>query len=165
MVFDDSANDQITDALRRLVGLLPPERIRSNRESLRLTQRDFANLLGVGESTVSRWETGSQIQQKSLDRLMRLFFAFPGVREALNDQERLADLGMQVVETPEHRPGEPARPDLSAPVPSRDAGRSKPAQVDRLSELASRLDALAEGKRESILFEFQRLAEIMADSS
>jgi DNA-binding transcriptional regulator YiaG len=28
----------------------------------RLTQKQFANLLGVGEATVSRWETGAQIQ-------------------------------------------------------------------------------------------------------
>ncbi len=110
MVFDDSANDQVTDALRRQVGLLPPDRIRSNRESLGLTQRDFANLLGVGELTVSRWETGSQIQQRSLDRLMRLFFAFPEVRDALIGQDRLADLGTQVVEEPEPRPAEPGRP-------------------------------------------------------
>jgi putative zinc finger/helix-turn-helix YgiT family protein len=165
MVFDDPANDQITDALRRQVGLLSPDRIRSNRESLGLTQRDFANLLGVGESTVSRWETGSQIQQRSLDRLMRLFFAFPEVREALIGLDRLADLGMQVNAEARPRPTEPVGPDLAAPDPSRDSGRSKPAQVDRLSELASRLDALAEGKRESILFEFQRLAEIMADQA
>ena len=110
MVFDDSANDQITEALRRQVGLLPPDRIRSNRESLGLTQRDFASLLGVGESTVSRWETGSQIQQRSLDRLMRLFFAFPEVRDALIGQDRLADLGMQVVEKPEPRPAVPGGP-------------------------------------------------------
>lgn len=34
MVFDDSANDQITDALRRQVGLVHPERIRRNRAYL-----------------------------------------------------------------------------------------------------------------------------------
>ena len=110
LVFDDPANDQIADALRQQVGLLSPERIRGNRESLGLTQRDFANLLGVGESTVSRWETGSQIQQRSLDCLMRLFFAFPEVRDALIGRDRLADLGTQVVEKPEPRPVEPGRP-------------------------------------------------------
>jgi len=83
IVLDDQANDQITDALRRQVGLLTPAQIRNNRDSLGLKQRDFATLLGVGESTVSRWETGSQIQQKSLDKLMRIYFAIPEVRDAL----------------------------------------------------------------------------------
>jgi putative zinc finger/helix-turn-helix YgiT family protein len=139
MVLDDDANDQITDALRRQVGLLTPQRIRSNRESLGLKQRDFANLLGVGESTVSRWETGSQIQQKSLDKLMRLYFAMPEVRHALSDKDRIAELGSEVVEE-------------SMPWPETTA---------KLSRLASRLDELAEPKRESVLDEFQRLADLI----
>jgi putative zinc finger/helix-turn-helix YgiT family protein len=155
MVFDDSANDQITDALRRQVGLLPPERIRSNRESLGLTQRDFAGLLGVGESTVSRWETGVQIQQKSLDRLMRLFFAFPEVRESLIGADRLADLGTQVVKEQEPRPAAQERPDPAALF------RGGVEQATPWAELASRLDALTEAKRQSALVEFQRLAELM----
>jgi putative zinc finger/helix-turn-helix YgiT family protein len=155
MVFDDAANDQITDALRRQVGLLPPDRIRSNRESLGLTQRDFAGLLGVGESTVSRWETGVQIQQKSLDRLMRLFFAFPEVRQALIGPDRLADLGMQVGGGPEPRPPEPTRPDPAALF------RGGVERAGPLAELASRLDALTEAKRLSALVEFQRLTELM----
>ncbi len=93
MILDDQANDQITDALRRQIGLLAPAQIRQNRESLGLKQRDFATLLGVGESTVSRWETGTQIQQKSLDRLMRICFAFPEARDALADKDQLATLG------------------------------------------------------------------------
>jgi putative zinc finger/helix-turn-helix YgiT family protein len=101
IVLDDQANDQITGALRRQVGLLTPEQIRKNRESLGLRQRDFATLLGVGESTVSRWETGVQIQQRSLDKLMRLSFAFPEVRAALADRDRTADLGSEVaIESP-----------------------------------------------------------------
>ncbi len=139
MVLDDDANDQITDALRRQVGLLTPQRIRSNRESLGLKQRDFANLLGVGESTVSRWETGSQIQQKSLDKLMRLYFAMPDVRHALSDQDRIAELGSEVVEE--------SIPRLET--------------TTKLSRLASRLGELAEPKRESVLDEFQRLADLI----
>jgi putative zinc finger/helix-turn-helix YgiT family protein len=101
MVLDDHANDQITDALRRHLGLLTPAQIRDNRESLGLKQRDFANLVGIGESTVSRWETGAQIQQRSLDKLMRLYFALPTVRNALADKDRLAELGSEVVKEPE----------------------------------------------------------------
>ena len=98
IVLDDQANDQITDALRRQVGLLTPEQIRSNRESLGLKQRDFADRLGVGESTVSRWETGAQIQQRSLDRLMRIYFAFSDARDALADKEQLPRLGVEVAD-------------------------------------------------------------------
>jgi len=101
MVLDDDANDQITDALRRQVGLLTPEQIRKNRESLGLVQREIASILGVGESTVSRWETGTQIQQRSLDKLMRLYFAFPDVRLVLADKKRLVDLGAEVAEDSE----------------------------------------------------------------
>lgn len=100
IVLDDRANDQIMEALRHQIGLLMPEQIRKNRESLGLRQRDFANLLGVGESTVSRWETGAQIQQRSLDKLMRLCFAFPQARDALADKDWLADLGSDVAMGP-----------------------------------------------------------------
>ncbi len=104
MILDDQANDQITDVLRRQLGLLTPGQIRNNRESLGLKQRDFATLLGVGESTVSRWETGSQIQQRSLDKLMRIYFAIPEVRDALADKDGLLELGSSVVKEPESRP-------------------------------------------------------------
>ena len=97
IVMDDRANDQITDALRRQIGLLTPEQIRRNRESLGLKLRDFAARLGVGESTISRWETGAQIQQRPLDTLMRLCFAIPEARDALADKDRLPTLGSDVV--------------------------------------------------------------------
>jgi putative zinc finger/helix-turn-helix YgiT family protein len=97
VVLDDQANDQIMDAFRRQVGLLMPEQIRRNREFLGLKQREFADRLGVGESTVSRWETGAQVQQKSLDKLMRIYFAFPDARDALDEKKRLPGLGVEVV--------------------------------------------------------------------
>ena len=106
MVLDDRANDQITDALRSQLGLLTPERIRENRESLGLKQRDLAKLIGVGESTLSRWETGSQIQQKSLDKLLRLYFAISQVRDVLADNDGLVELGIEVVMKPELGPEE-----------------------------------------------------------
>ena len=58
---DDEADQQISAAFRRAAGLLAPEEIRQGREKLGLTQKQFANLLGVGEATVSRWEAGAQI--------------------------------------------------------------------------------------------------------
>lgn len=69
---DDEADRQISAAFRREARLLPPEEIRLGRERLGFTQKQFANLLGVGEATISRWETGAQIQQRALDRFLRV---------------------------------------------------------------------------------------------
>ena len=46
---DDEADHQISAAFRREAQLLAPEEIRQGREKLALTQKQFANLLGVGE--------------------------------------------------------------------------------------------------------------------
>lgn len=40
-------------------------------------------MLGVAQETVSRWLTNVQIQTRSLDRLMRLFFKSPELRKEL----------------------------------------------------------------------------------
>lgn len=74
---DDEADSRISAAFRQVARLLTPEEIREGRERLELTQKQFAQLLGVGEATVSRWETGAQIQQRALDRFLRVCFASP----------------------------------------------------------------------------------------
>ena len=81
---DDDADCQISAALRREARLLSPDEIRQGRERLGLTQKQFANLLGIGESTVSRWETGAQIQQRALDRFLRVCLASPAAVELLS---------------------------------------------------------------------------------
>jgi putative zinc finger/helix-turn-helix YgiT family protein len=85
IVLDDEADEKISDALRAAAGLLSPEEIRRGREALGLTQKQLAHYLQVGESTLSRWETGGQIQQRSLDRLMRTFFHVPEARRFLEE--------------------------------------------------------------------------------
>jgi len=80
---DDEADRHISPAFRREARLLAPEEIRRGREKLGLTQKQFANLLGVGEATVSRWETGAQIQQRAMDRFLRLCFASPAAVDLL----------------------------------------------------------------------------------
>jgi putative zinc finger/helix-turn-helix YgiT family protein len=82
---DDEADRQISAAFRRAARLLAPEEIRQGREKLGLTQKQFGNLLGVGEATVSRWETGAQIQQRALDRFIRVCLASPAAVELLRD--------------------------------------------------------------------------------
>jgi putative zinc finger/helix-turn-helix YgiT family protein len=85
---DDEADQQISAAFRREARLLTPEEIRQGRERLGLTQKQFANLLGVGEATVSRWETGAQVQQRALDRFLRVCLASPAVVELLQSDFR-----------------------------------------------------------------------------
>jgi putative zinc finger/helix-turn-helix YgiT family protein len=97
MVRDDAANRRISLTLRRQLGLLTPEQIRQNRESLGLTQKQLASRLGIAEATLSRWETGGQIQQRSMDKLMRLFFAFDNVRTVLEHGPALQQLGEPVL--------------------------------------------------------------------
>ena len=86
---DDEANRQISAAFRQQAGLLSPEQIRSQRLALGLTQQALADLLGVAVFTLSRWETGAQIQQRSLDRFLRAFFKLPELRETLQREAGL----------------------------------------------------------------------------
>lgn len=62
-------------ALRKKAGLMSPEMIRGTREKLKLTQKELADELQVAESTLSRWESGMQIQQRAMDQYLRLVFA------------------------------------------------------------------------------------------
>jgi putative zinc finger/helix-turn-helix YgiT family protein len=89
---DAEAYEQITLAFLNLAKLLTPQQIRQNRESLRLTQKEFASAVGVAEATVSRWENGVQIQQRSSDNLLRIFFGVPQVRQMLMDQQ-ISEIG------------------------------------------------------------------------
>ncbi len=83
IALSDEADERISEALRRAAGLLEPKEIRRRREALGLTQRQLADYLSLAESTLSRWETGAQIQQRCMDRLLRLFFDLPEVRGRL----------------------------------------------------------------------------------
>jgi len=93
LVLDSPASRQITDSLRQQLRLLTPEQIRRSREALGLTQQQLASYLGIEEVTMSRLETGGQIQQRVLDRLLRLYFSSAGVRAALADEDWLGELG------------------------------------------------------------------------
>jgi putative zinc finger/helix-turn-helix YgiT family protein len=80
VVLDDTANRKVTEAFRAAVGLLTPEEIREGRQRAGLTQQQLAACLDVSPFTVSRWETGAQVQQKAMDKLLRLFFEVPEAR-------------------------------------------------------------------------------------
>ena len=83
VVLEDSANKRISDSLRREVGLLLPEEIVASRTRLGLTQKQLASYLKIAESTLCRWETGAQIQQRAMDGLLRVFFQSAEARAVL----------------------------------------------------------------------------------
>jgi putative zinc finger/helix-turn-helix YgiT family protein len=93
---DSEANEQISSAFRLKAKLLTPRQIRANRETLGLTQKQLSAYLNIAEATLSRWENGGQIQQRSLDKLLRIFFHFPGVRLALTNDDLFQQLGIEV---------------------------------------------------------------------
>ena len=74
---------RLSDRLREVVGLMRPEEIRTRRERLGLTQKEMAHYLQVAEGTLSRWETGAQIQQRCMDKLLLGFFEVEEFRRLL----------------------------------------------------------------------------------
>lgn len=81
---DTDAAGRLYDALRDAVGIMPAPEIRKRRKELGLTQEAMASLLGVAVSTLSRWETGAQMQQRCMDNMLRAFFDVPALRDFLN---------------------------------------------------------------------------------
>jgi putative zinc finger/helix-turn-helix YgiT family protein len=60
------------EAICRTFGLLTPGEIQSIRERLGLSQERFAQLTGIGVATISRWERGRLLQNRAMDRYLRL---------------------------------------------------------------------------------------------
>lgn len=58
------------NAYRKKHGLLQPREIVSRRQDMGLTQKEFAERLGVGVASIKRWEKGL-VQDKSSDNLIR----------------------------------------------------------------------------------------------
>jgi hypothetical protein len=79
VVIDDAADEQISQALRDIVGLISPDDIRRCIKRLGLTQRQFATEVRIAPETVSRWLTRAQIQSKVYDDTMRRFFKDRGI--------------------------------------------------------------------------------------
>ena len=83
VVLNDDMEQRLDAALRTAAGLLAPAEIRRRREALGLTQKELAAYLQISESTLSRWETGAQVQQRCMDRLLRGFFDVKEFRQYL----------------------------------------------------------------------------------
>lgn len=99
--FNNRADEQINAALRNKLGLMQPDEIRQERNRLGLNQEELAELTGVAKESISRWENGAQIQSRSTDKLLRIFFRFGEVRNWLaGDDARYepADAQQQIQE-------------------------------------------------------------------
>jgi DNA-binding transcriptional regulator YiaG len=92
-VFTDDVDRQVNEALRSHLKFISPAKIRDALRRLDLSQKELAERLGIAEATISRWLSGSQIQTRSMDRLLRIFFAFPQVRSALCGESMDPELG------------------------------------------------------------------------
>ncbi|HTX55084.1 MAG TPA: type II toxin-antitoxin system MqsA family antitoxin [Candidatus Baltobacteraceae bacterium] len=68
---------------RRKHDLLSAEEIRAVRKQFGLTQGELARLLHLGANTVSRWESGRNVQTAAMDVLVRLIRDLPGSIEYL----------------------------------------------------------------------------------
>jgi len=81
--FDEARHlrDRAFEIYRQRHGLLSADEIRSIRERLGLTQSSLARLLRLGGNTISRWESGRNVQSGSMDVLLRLVRDMPGSLE------------------------------------------------------------------------------------
>lgn len=71
------------DFKRNVDGLLRPSDIRTLRSELELTQAQFAYLLGVGEKTFARYETGKVEQGRAMNSLLKVLRDYPETRQAI----------------------------------------------------------------------------------
>jgi DNA-binding transcriptional regulator YiaG len=94
LVFGVNVDKQIHAAERLELKLLSSTQIREGRERLGLSRGELAGRLGISEATLADWEDDITIQPRTADNLLRVFFAFPEVRAALNGAERDAGLGV-----------------------------------------------------------------------
>ena len=69
---DDEAERLEHEAICAHLGVLSPKEIRGIREAYGLSRNEFAQVTGLGEATLNRWENGIKIQTLANDRYLRL---------------------------------------------------------------------------------------------
>lgn len=83
---DQEAERLKQDALCRHLGVLTPREIRNIRMRYEMSRSDFAQLTGIGEASLNRWENGINVQTVANDRYLRLI-ALPQVFRVLQGLE------------------------------------------------------------------------------
>lgn len=78
----------IRDARREASGLLTSSRIKAIRKRLRLSQQQFAVLIGCGINTFSKYERGEVTQSAAMDKLLRVLDVFPEAQNVLERQNK-----------------------------------------------------------------------------
>jgi putative zinc finger/helix-turn-helix YgiT family protein len=74
----DSEGEELRhEAVCRHLKRLTPTQILDLREQSAMSQAELSRITGFGEASLSRWETGTQIQNAACDRLLRLIAADP----------------------------------------------------------------------------------------
>jgi putative zinc finger/helix-turn-helix YgiT family protein len=89
---DDSATRKLETARREASGLLSAAEIRQLRWRMNMTQAQISALLGIGEKTYCRWESGAYVQSVAFDNYLRLVREIPdAVRLLTRFQARAMD--------------------------------------------------------------------------
>jgi len=64
--------------------VLTPEEVKSVRNYYKMTRSRFAELTGLGEATLARWEAGAVIQNRGNDRYLRLLSTDSTMEQLIN---------------------------------------------------------------------------------
>lgn len=72
------------EAVCRHLGLLTPNEILGIRKTYGMSRAAFAEITGLGEATLARWENGAVIQNQANDRYLRLL-SLQGVMSCLRE--------------------------------------------------------------------------------
>ncbi len=96
LIFSHAVDQQIRRAFRAHLHLLDPEQIGAGRKALGMSVEDLAERLGVAREIISRCESGDLIQTRAMDNLLRVYFAIPQVRAALQGSSQDPSLGILV---------------------------------------------------------------------
>jgi len=78
-------HEDASEIYRRKHGLLSADEIRAIRERFDLNQAELARLLRLGANSVSRWESGRNVQTAAMNMLLRLIRDLPGSIDYLRD--------------------------------------------------------------------------------
>ena len=89
---DDETERLKHEAVCHHLGVLTPGEVRHIREMNHMSRSKFAQLTGLGEATLNRWENGLNVQTLAYDRYLRLLYR-PGALQILEQIVTSYDVG------------------------------------------------------------------------